>query len=59
MERSLEVVIGIRSRSQSNAAHDEPVRIRDRHMSSSFCGIDKGYRFFKDGHVQAIEYHDL
>ena len=25
----------------------------------SFRGLGKGYRFFKDGHVQAIEYHAL
>ena len=60
MERSLEVVIGIRSRSQGNAAHDEQSGYEtDTDMFSSFRGIDKGYRFFKDGHVQAIEYHDL
>ena len=27
--------------------------------SASFRGIDKGYRFFKDGHVQSIELNDL
>ena len=25
----------------------------------SFRGLGKGYRFFKDGHVQATEYHAL
>ena len=26
---------------------------------SSYHGLGKGYRFFKDGHVQGIQYHPL
>ena len=58
MERSLKVVVGLAAARQhgSRSASGEE---SDVEVYSSFRGIDKGYKFFKDGHVQAIEFHDL
>ena len=60
MERSLEVVVELRRAENLPAECDEPsFADEDGEVCSSFRGIDKGYKFFKDGHVQNIEYNDL
>ena len=55
MERSLKVVVGLAAARQhvSRSASGEE---SDVEVYSSFRGIDKGYKFFKDGRVQAIEF---
>lgn len=58
MERSLEVMLGLETKptsSQSAASDSASSQSTD---FTSFRGIMKGYRFFKDGHVQEIEFHD-
>ena len=60
VERYLEVVVGLRQAQKLPAECDEPSSAdEDGEMFSSFRGIDKGYKFFKHGHVQNIEYNDL
>ena len=60
MERSLEVVVGLRRAQNLPAECDEPSSADDNgEVFSSFRGNDKGHKFFKDGHVQNIEYNDI
>ena len=59
MERSLEVVFGLRAARQRVSSADgdghSSENETDSELFSSFRGIEKGYRFFKDGHVKSIE----
>ena len=54
MEKSIEVMLGLQTCNDPNGSNPAS----SQSDFSSFQGIMKGYRFFKDGHVQDIEFHD-
>lgn len=56
MERPLKSLFG------DDPVHDsaeDTTDISDDETVTSFRGVAKGYRFFKSGHVQGIEFHAL
>ena len=59
VERPTSVILFAEDADQSLSAEKSSADDSTDECLPSFCGLGKGYRFFKDGHVQSIEYHSL
>ena len=58
VERPTSVVLGlVQATSEGDTAVADSVDDAEEECVSTFRGLPKGYRLFKDGHVHEIQYH--